>query len=73
MHAFKNGACNPGKDKEDYLGQVGGPCLDIADQFTAGPVQSILFEVPFICDIVDLIKGDPVEAMVDLLKDIIEV
>lgn len=66
IHAFANQACNPGADKTEYLGEVGGGCKSLDDAFTAAPMQSVLFYVPVICDIANLVKDLAADAEKDL-------
>ena len=68
--AFKNQACNPGTNKEDYLGETGGGCKELDTAFSAGTMQSVLFYVPVICEIGDLL-ADLAEGAKDALKDIL--
>lgn len=71
MYAFASSNCNPGTSNADYLGSIGGECHAVDTQFTAGPMQSVQFYVPAICDIADIgaSLGDAAKV---LLKDIVE-
>ncbi len=58
MYAFSASGCVPGKDKENFLGEIGNvpPCKDVYKAFDQAPVQSILLKAPLVCDVGEFFK-----------------
>ena len=72
VFAYANKACNPGTDKEDYLGILRGKCRNPGEEFPyQGAVQSVQFWTPVVCALGDVFVDLPEEVW-DAAKDILE-
>lgn len=55
MLAYSNQNCNPGTNGEEGLGELGGPCTDVENHFTAGRIGSVFWYTPGVCEIADAV------------------